>query len=202
MRIIAGRFRGLRLETPAGDTTRPITDRVKESLFNILCHQSGTPGVLPEYAVLDLFAGTGGLGIEALSRGASTCLFVERERRALRTLRSNLERLRSPEAWRISTENAWAMRVPPAGGAGYDLVFVDPPYSDTQEPLRAFDLLQRLAPRLASAGIVVFRCAASVQLPDEAPLGLVRADVRTFGKMRVVFFRRAAAAPDAAADSA
>ncbi|MEX1286974.1 MAG: RsmD family RNA methyltransferase, partial [Acidimicrobiia bacterium] len=85
MRIIGGEARGRRLRGPKGDTTRPMTDRAREALFNIL-----GPEVV-EAAVLDLYAGTGSLGLEALSRGASSAVFVERDRRALAVLRANVD---------------------------------------------------------------------------------------------------------------
>jgi 16S rRNA (guanine(966)-N(2))-methyltransferase RsmD len=190
MRVIAGRLRGAVLEAPSGARTRPITDRVKESLFNILGHRFGAPGHLPDMAVLDLFAGSGALGIECLSRGARSCLFIERDRRALRVLRANIARLRLTDAARVAGENAWTMRIPPAEGSGYGLIFVDPPYRDVADPLRVIDLFERLALRLSPEGLAVFRCATSLKFSAEALATLTCVDERVFGKMRVVLLQR------------
>jgi len=193
MRVIAGRFRGIALQTPPGRQTRPMTDRVKESLFNILGHRLGTPGGIPPIDVLDLFAGTGALGIEALSRGARSCRFVERDRRALAALRANLGKLRLMDVTRVATGNAWTMRIPPAPHDGYGLAFVDPPYREVENPLRAVDLLERLAPRLSAEGVAVFRSSAAIELPVHPLRGLRCVDERTFGTMRVVLLTRAPA---------
>ncbi len=190
MRVIAGRLRGSLLAVPPEGQTRPITDRVKESLFNLLGHRLGLPGVLPDIAVLDLFAGSGALGIECLSRGASSCLFVERDRRALRVLAANLEKLKLNEAARTTNANAWTMRIPPAAPDGYGLIFVDPPYRDVADPQRAIDLLERTGVRLSQEGLLVFRHARSIGFSTE-PLQSVRGvDERTFGGMRVLLLAR------------
>lgn len=186
MRVIAGKFRGRLLTPPEGRGTRPITDRVKETLFNILGHRCGTPGYLPDFEVLDVFAGTGGLGIEALSRGARRCTFVERERRALRVLRDNLTALDLGAAAPVLADNAWTMRPPPVPG-GYGLMFVDPPYRDSADLLRAADLLERLAPALAADGVLVFRYeAAGTPFPFDALRSLRRVDERRCGHMCLV----------------
>jgi 16S rRNA (guanine966-N2)-methyltransferase len=190
MRVIAGKFRGAVLKAPPGRCTRPITDRVKESLFNILGHRFGAPGLLPDIAVLDLFAGSGALGIESLSRGARSCLFVERERPALRVLRANLAKLRLSEAARVVGENAWTMRIPPAEPDGYGLIFVDPPYRDVADPFDASGLLERAAARLSRGGLVVFRHAAWAKFSAEGLRSLRWADERTFGRMRIWLLER------------
>jgi len=189
MRVIAGRFRGAVLEAPLGTHTRPITDRVKESLFNILGHRFGSPGFLPDIAVLDLFAGSGSLGIECLSRGARSCLFVERDRRALRVLRANLEKLQLSDLARTVSENAWTMRIPPATRDGYGLVFVDPPYREVADPGRALGLLERVAPRLTAEGLAVFRHDVSVKFSAASLQSLICVDERTFGRMRVLLLQ-------------
>lgn len=125
MRIVAGRFRGRRLTAPPGLDTRPTGDRVRESLFSIL-------GPLDGLLVLDLFAGTGALGLEALSRGAAHATFVERDRRALTALRSNVSALGlgADEASVVETDYRRALRDAGARGEAYDLVLLDPPYRD------------------------------------------------------------------------
>jgi 16S rRNA (guanine966-N2)-methyltransferase len=195
MRVIAGKFRGSKLDAPEGATTRPITDRIKETLFNIIGARLALPGFVPEVDVLDLFAGTGGLGIEALSRGARTCLFVEHDRRGVRTLRENVSRLgltcAGPTAvCRICTDNAWSMRFPSIAG-GYGLVFLDPPYRAAADPagqLRVIDLLNRIAPVLSPSGLLVFRHQSATRLPLETLRGLRCVDQRELGTMRLWFF--------------
>ncbi|HEX5309158.1 MAG TPA: 16S rRNA (guanine(966)-N(2))-methyltransferase RsmD [Solirubrobacteraceae bacterium] len=140
MRVIAGSLRGRRLGAPRGQGTRPTSDRVREALFAML-------GDLQGASVLDLFAGTGALGIEALSRGAARALFVERDRDALRALRSNLRALalRAPLANVRGGDALAALRDAQNGGETYDLVFVDPPYAragELQAPL--VELLPRV----------------------------------------------------------
>jgi 16S rRNA (guanine966-N2)-methyltransferase len=129
MRVIAGMLRGRRLTAPrGGERTRPTSDRVREALFSTL-------GDIHGAIVLDLFAGTGALGIEALSRGAGRALFVERDRAALRALRANLSALdlRPPRAEVRSGEALASLRTARARGETYDLVFVDPPYARAGE---------------------------------------------------------------------
>lgn len=123
MRVIAGRFGGRRLKAPSGRATRPTSDRVREALFAVL-------GELRGENVLDLFAGTGALGIEALSRGAATVVFVEREASAARALRGNLEALgiQPGEAELRRGDALGALKSARDRAEKYDLVFIDPPY--------------------------------------------------------------------------
>ncbi len=123
MRIVAGLHGGRRIAAPPGDTTRPTSDRVREALFSML-------GPLDGHVVLDLFAGSGALGLEALSRGASRALFVERDRRALAALRSNVSALRLSEKQAIvrAGDAGRLARDAVARAEAYDLVFLDPPY--------------------------------------------------------------------------
>ena len=148
MRVIAGRYKGRRLRAPRGRDTRPTSDRVREALFSILGSVEGA-------RVLDLFAGTGALGIEALSRGACRAVFVERDTAALDVLRANLEalELREDEAEVRRAEALGALRTARERRETYDLIFVDPPYGDA----RAWEgrLLVALPALLAPAGRVV-----------------------------------------------
>jgi 16S rRNA (guanine966-N2)-methyltransferase len=123
VRVIAGRFRGRRLAAPPGRGTRPTSDRVREALFSIL-------GPLDGERVLDLYAGSGALGIEALSRGAERAVFVERDRRAVAVLRSNLAALglAEPEAVVRQADVPAALRDARERGETYSLVLCDPPY--------------------------------------------------------------------------
>lgn len=188
MRVIAGRFRGRVLEAPAGKQTRPMTDRVKESLFNILGSRFGTPGGLPACEVLDLFAGAGALGIEAVSRGAASAILVERDRRTLPVLRANIAQLTEPDALRIIADNVWAMRLPLAQNpAGFGVVFLDPPYRDANSAPRLLDLLERVGPRLAPEGVAVLRVEIETKPPLDALRTLRLENEREFGRMRLMF---------------
>lgn len=198
MRVIAGRLRGSPLLAPEGVTTRPITDRVKEALFNILGHRLGLPGEIPNIEVLDLFAGAGSFGIECLSRGARRCAFVERDRRALASLRQNVQKLHLDGEADILAENAWTMRLPRArDAAGFGLAFVDPPYRDVAESLRLHDLLERVAARLSPEGVLVFRHGAASLFSDGDLRSLRTADDREFGGMRVLLLVKRLEPPDA-----
>jgi len=144
MRVIAGRFGGRRLASPAGPRTRPTADRVKEALFSMLGSVEGA-------SVLDLFAGTGALGIEALSRGASSATFVERDDAALKALRENLRALGldSRRAQVRAVDVRSALKQALREGERYELVFLDPPYESASDwgPQLALAL-----PPLLSAG--------------------------------------------------
>ncbi len=125
MRIVGGKFRGRALAAPRSHEIRPTSDRLRESLFNILAHSYGLP--LPETRVLDLFAGTGALGIEALSRGAAQALFVENGVEGRGIIRTNMEALDLNGVAKILRRDATDLG--PAGTiAPFDLVFLDPPY--------------------------------------------------------------------------
>jgi 16S rRNA (guanine966-N2)-methyltransferase len=126
MRIVAGKFRGARIEAPKGLATRPTSDKVRQALFNVL--ERGAPDVAFEDArVLDLFAGSGALGLEALSRGARFCLFVEESAEARAAIRRNVEALGLTGATKIWRRDA--TRLGPAGTLQpFDLIFCDPPY--------------------------------------------------------------------------
>lgn len=127
MRIVGGEFRGRRIAAPSGQNTRPTTDRTRESLFNILSHRSDF--ALEGARVLDLFAGSGALGFEAISRGAAFCLFVDTDAGARGAIRDNVETLGLFGNTRIHRRPADALGTKPAGvGARFDLCFMDPPY--------------------------------------------------------------------------
>lgn len=127
MRIVGGELRGRKLVTPSGQNTRPTTDRTRESLFNILAHRDGVE--LDGARILDLFAGSGALGFEALSRGGSFCLFVETDAGARGAIRDNVEALGLFGNTRIHRRPADALGTKPAGvGARFDICFMDPPY--------------------------------------------------------------------------
>jgi len=137
LRIIAGEWRGRKLIAPAGDTTRPTADRTRETLFSMLVSRIGT---FEGLAVADLFAGSGALGLEALSRGAASCAFVEQDAAALRALRSNIANLRAAPQCDVRASSVLALG--PAK-APLDLVLLDPPYRSGAGAV-ALDKLQRL----------------------------------------------------------
>ena len=124
MRIIGGKWRGRPLAAPAGEATRPTSDRAREALFSMLTSRLGSFDGL---AVADLFAGTGALGLEALSRGAERALFVERDRGALTALRANIDRLVAGGAAEIRAQGVETLGQP---AAAFDLLLLDPPYGD------------------------------------------------------------------------
>lgn len=137
MRIIAGEWRGRRLAAPRGEGTRPTADRTRETLFSMLASRLGS---FEELAVADLFAGSGALGLEALSRGAAQCLFVEQEEAALKAIRANIAALDA--RMRSEVRAGSVMALGPAEAAR-DLVLLDPPYG-TGAGAVALDRLLRL----------------------------------------------------------
>lgn len=204
MRIIAGKYRGRTIAGPPTDQTRPILDRAKVVLFDMLGARLALPGRLPPIAVLDLFAGTGALGMEALSRGARYCRFVEQHRSTIALLRQNLDALHAGAEAEITPGDATVGRFlpPPAdetGIAQYNLVFVDPPYRMMQGPRPAQpiqDLLLRIATSevIAPPAIIVIRHDARGQVsPDLSPL--IDFENREVGKMVIRFLARPDVSP-------
>jgi 16S rRNA (guanine966-N2)-methyltransferase len=130
MRIVAGKFRGLTLATPKDARVRPTSDRVREAIFNVLAHNDFGFGFKIEGArVLDLFAGTGALGLEALSRGARYVLFVDDHAESRGLIRRNVEAAHATGATKIWRRDATGLGdLPPNAGGPFDLVFMDPPY--------------------------------------------------------------------------
>jgi 16S rRNA (guanine(966)-N(2))-methyltransferase RsmD len=165
MRVIAGDLGGRRLQAPRGSSTRPTSDRVREALFAML-------GELGGARVLDLFAGSGALGIEALSRGAEQAVFVERDEPALRALAANLEALELGKA-RAQVRRAEAraaLRIARRRKETYDLIFIDPPYSQARD--WGPELSAALPPLLRPAARVVVE--SDRRVPMELELALER----------------------------
>jgi 16S rRNA (guanine966-N2)-methyltransferase len=180
-RVIAGIARGLRLEAP-GQGTRPLGDRVKQTLFAIL-----EPD-LPGSRFLDLFAGSGAAGIEALSRGAEHSTFVEQDVAAVRAITANLARTRLPERASVVRSEAVAwLRRPEASVAGkFALVFVDPPYA---QPDLLVAALEAIAPHLAPSARVVAKHFWRDQPPVKVGL-LASERERRFGETALTFYRQ------------
>lgn len=137
MRIIAGQWRGRKLVAPKGEATRPTADRTRETLFNMLASRLGS---FEDLRVADLFAGSGALGLEALSRGAAHCLFVEQDAEAVKTIRANVATLGARERTDVRAGSVLAL---PAASAPLDLLLLDPPY-ETGAGAVALDRLLRL----------------------------------------------------------
>lgn len=185
MRIVAGKHRGAVLATPTAGSLaiRPTSDRLRESLFNILEH--AYEGVFEGARVMDVFAGTGALGFEAMSRGAKTCLFVEEAAEARGLIRRNQETLGLMGTTRIFRRDATTMgSIGPA--EPYTLAFLDPPYGKGLAEKALASLLA--GGWLADGALVVIEETAKtdVALPD----GLERLDQRQYGETQVVFARR------------
>ena len=183
MRIVGGDLRGRVLATPADASTRPTSDRVRESLFNILEHHSDVPE-LDGARVIDLFAGTGALGLEALSRGARWALFVEQDARARAVIRQNIEALGLQGRTKLFRRDATSLG--PAGNlAGFRFAFLDPPYGKGLAEQALIEL--RDGGWLQAGAIAVVEERASVQL--ELPDGFVQTDERRYGDSSITLCR-------------
>ncbi len=172
MRIIAGDKRGATIAAPPGLATRPTGDRVREAAFNLI-------GPVDGAAVLDLFAGSGAMGLEALSRGAASATFVESDRGAARVISENLAKLKLTGA-RVAAEDAlWFLQREPRA---YDLILVDPPYPDWErlEPR----LAELLPTRLAPDGLLVVETGART----EPSLPLALRTSRRYGSARLTLY--------------
>ena len=174
MRIVAGTHRGHTIYAPKGRDTRPTSDRVRENVFNIL-------GPVDGAAVLDLYAGSGAMGLEALSRGAARAVFVERDGDAVRAIERNLDKLRLA-ATVLRQDAVTALAAEAASGRKYDLVLVDPPYdmySDIEPQLARY-----LPALLADDGVVVVETGARI----EPSLPFEQRTSRTYGAARITVY--------------
>ena len=186
MRIVGGRFRGRALVTPEDQSVRPTSDRVRQSVFNVLLHGPLAEGV-HGVRVIDLFAGTGALGIEAISRGAAYALFVEESPEARGLIRENVEALGLTGCTRIFRRDATDLG--PVGHLGqFDLAFLDPPYGKGL----ADTALQSLVSGgwLTSSAVIVIEERAGVAITF--PAGLMQLDNRIYGDTGVTILGRAA----------
>ncbi|HTI67785.1 MAG TPA: 16S rRNA (guanine(966)-N(2))-methyltransferase RsmD [Caulobacteraceae bacterium] len=185
MRIVSGRFRGKSLVAPPGLATRPTGDRAREGVFNILEHAAWS-GPLQDMRVIDLFAGSGALGFEALSRGAAFCLFVETDEAARGAIRDNMEALGQFGAARVHRRDATDLGPRPgSAGPAFDLAFLDPPYGQ--------GLGEAALAGLASGGWLKPGALAVVERgvgePALAAPGFEVLDDRTYGAARVWFLK-------------
>lgn len=173
-RIIAGKYKGISLDVPS--SARPMTERIKQSVFDLISD------FIDESTVLDLFAGAGNLGIEALSRGARSCTFIELDEQAAIIIRANLSKLRpnTPDAKVVETKSEKFLRETVRTENKFDLIFADPPFPIAHK----FDF--KLATKaLSEEGLLVYRVPKEVKLaPTIEP-----AHVQTYGESTVYFFR-------------
>jgi 16S rRNA (guanine966-N2)-methyltransferase len=187
MRIICGRWRSRQIDWPRSNT-RPITDRVREALFDVLGARYGTLAELPPLGVADVFAGGGSLGIEALSRGAERACFFEHDREALEVLKRNLERLSAGPEAAIVPVNIYRHGIkPPAEHRPLDLVFLDPPFADSHDladDSKVATLLRRLggADAVTEETLVVLRHEGYAALPETVGQHWRVVDHREYGR--------------------
>ena len=180
VRIIAGEFGGRKLTAPSGDRTHPMSERVRGALFNSLAEKvSGAD-------VLDVFAGTGALGLEALSRGAHSAYFVERDRVAWRILTENIDSLGVADRTKLVRANARSW-VDTYGGEGFDLIFVDPPYHDPQ-----FSTVELISGLLKPGGTMILSHPGRGEVPIQN-MNLFVVDSRSYGNAYLTFFHRKSA---------
>ncbi len=182
MRIVGGRWRGRSLATPKSDAIRPTSDRLRESLFNVLQH--GYDDAVEGARVLDLFAGTGAMGLEALSRGAAFALFVDEGSEARSLIRENVEAFGVGGATRLFRRDATRMG-PAAPNAPFSLVFCDPPYGRDLAPQALASCAE--GGWLAPGALVVVEEAHST--PLTLPAGFTEIERREYGETQVVFGR-------------
>jgi 16S rRNA (guanine966-N2)-methyltransferase len=181
LRVISGSAGGLFLKSPKRHALRPTQDRIRQVIFSSLAEKiSGAH-------VLDLYAGTGSLGIEALSRGAERAVFVEQEREAVDCIRENLRHCRL-EGGDVRQGDALVYLEQTHGDETFDLIFADPPYDKTRGSLGNHPLLAKIGPRLRSKGIIVWEHFAEQRLEEEGAWTLLRH--RTYGETGLTFLQR------------
>ena len=182
MRIVGGRNRGRRLIAPVGAATRPTSDRIREAIFNILIHGTGLE--LDGAQVLDLFAGTGALGFEALSRGAASVCFIDNASAELDLIRANAEALVEKDAIVVRAD-IWKLGPPPVGAASFGLAFLDPPYGGGLVKAA----LEALAGPgwLADGAILVIETGRGENIEPSGAYEMV--EERLFGSTKISFVR-------------
>lgn len=190
MRIVAGRLKGRAIVTPEGQNTRPTSDRARQAIFNVLEHAPWAEG-LHEARVIDLYAGSGALGFEALSRGAAFCLFVDTDDGARGAIRENMDAYGLFGRCRVHRRSATDLGPRPgSAGEAFTLAFLDPPYAKgPSSPNLGEQTLARLLEGgwLAPGAIVVFERGSDE--PEIDTPGYERLDARDYGAARVLFLR-------------
>lgn len=184
MRIVGGQFKGRAISAPQGRDTRPTSDRARESVFNVLAHADWSPGVEGR-RVIDLFAGSGALGLEAISRGATFALFVETDAAARGAIRDNIEALGLFGNTRIHRRDATDLGAKPAGlGDPFDLVFLDPPYAKKLGERALSHLIK--GEWITSGAVIMFEVGAD-ETPDVPAFEVL--DERVYGAAKVLFLK-------------
>jgi len=185
MRIVAGQYRGRAIVTPEGQNTRPTSDRARQAIFNVLEHAPWAEG-LHEVRVIDLYAGSGALGFEALSRGAAFCLFVDTDDSARGAIRENMDAYGLFGRCRVHRRSATDLGPRPgSAGEAFTLAFLDPPYAKGLGEQTLARLLE--GDWLAPGAIVVFERGSDE--PEIDTPGYERLDARDYGAARVLFLR-------------
>lgn len=193
MRIIAGKWRSRKLIRPRTDRTRPMPDRVREAIFNMLGAHYGCPGTLPPLHVADVFAGSGSMGLESLSRGAASCRFFERGRTAVDALQANLAGLGAGSEAVLNRKDAWTEAARRPDTHAFELVFLDPPYVDSQDSSsagRVMRFLAELAPNAGDRALLVLHHRATVAFADPSDGAWRMVESRKFGTNGVTIYTR------------
>lgn len=182
MRVIAGTARRIPLITPEGLFTRPTTDRIKETLFNMLQSE------LCDAAFLDLFAGSGGIGIEALSRGAKECVFIEKDKNALECIRTNLKKTGLAEQSQVVPMEIMTGLASLEGKKTFDIVFMDPPYGeDYEKKVLTYLKESRL---VTEDSLIIFEASLETTTEDIEGLGFTIEKIKEYKTNKHVFVRR------------
>jgi 16S rRNA (guanine966-N2)-methyltransferase len=185
MRIVSGQYRGKAIIAPPGDATRPTSDRARQAVFNILEHAAWAPQ-LHGARVIDVFAGSGALGLEALSRGAGFCLFVETADPARGAIRENIDAMSLFGVTRVHRRDATDLGPrPSSAGAPFDIAFLDPPYG---KGLGEKALAEMLAHGWLAPGAIVMFERGRDEIDPVVP-GFTVLDARDYGAARVLFLR-------------
>jgi 16S rRNA (guanine(966)-N(2))-methyltransferase RsmD len=193
MRIISGKWRGRKIIWPRHGGTRPLPDALRESLFNILGSIYAVPGELPDLHVGDFFAGSGSIGLEALSRGAASCTFFEKNPEALAVLNQNLDALQAGPEARVVTVDAWRARPCRESGEPFDLVFLDPPYVQARDITPTGEIprfLEKLAMSSNPSTRVVLHHEPGIVYAPRHWSGWRCEDRREMGSHAITFFIR------------
>ncbi len=198
MRVIAGQYRGRTLQSPPGLGTRPILDRVKGSLFDWLGSRLALPGHLPPVNVCDMFCGGGSQGIEAMSRGAAFCAFIESDPVALKCLRENLATIKLSSGVAVVAKTAETATAKPPDSRGFSIVFVDPPFK-LSENVTPGTVMGQVIARLGNQipvepdALVLWRHDEACKLPATLPGGWTCTDSRSWGTNAITLFERVSA---------
>jgi 16S rRNA (guanine966-N2)-methyltransferase len=184
VRIVSGKLRGRNIATPSGRSTRPTSNQTRESVFNILKHAEWAPPINGAI-VADIFAGSGALGLEAISRGAAFCLFAETEPKARAAIRANIEKMKISEDTRLHRYDATKLKIAPGNMRGkFSLIFMDPPYNKgLWKPVLRRIIDQDL---LAENGVIMLEDSVEAEVE---PRGFEILEDKSWGAARVLFLK-------------